>query len=160
LKNKYKFLFFITPLVIILDQLVKYYIDASMHLHQSIEVVENYFHITYIRNRGAAFGIFADADSSLRVPFFLTISIIAIFIIIYTIHRHKEGSKLFHLALALILGGAAGNMIDRAIMGEVIDFIDLHWHQYHWPAFNVADSAITVGAVILAASILFDKENV
>lgn len=160
LDKKYITLFTWTPVIIILDQLVKIYVDRTMYLHQSIEVLENFFHITYIRNKGAAFGIFSGASESLRVPFFLTVSAIAVAVILYIIYTYREESKLFPFSMALILGGAVGNMIDRFRLGEVIDFIDVHWYSHHWPAFNVADSAITVGVVFLVINILSEHKKV
>ena len=130
-----------------------------MHLYQSIEVVQNFFHFTYIRNKGAAFGILSGIDPSFRIPFFLLISAVAIIVIVYAVHTHKGESVLFSSALALILGGAIGNMIDRIRMGEVIDFIDVHWYEHHWPAFNIADSAITVGMGLLILQMLTEKEQ-
>lgn len=159
LDKKYLPFFTYAPVIIFLDQLVKIYVDKTMYLHQSIEVVENFFHITYVRNKGAAFGILSGANESLRVPFFLTVSAIAIIVILYTIYTYREESTLFPSSMALILGGAIGNMIDRVRLGEVIDFIDVHWYSNHWPAFNVADSAITIGVVILIINILFENKK-
>ncbi|MDH3973907.1 MAG: signal peptidase II [Deltaproteobacteria bacterium] len=157
--KKYIPLFTFAPVIIILDQLVKIYVDKTMHLYQSIEVLENFFHITYIRNKGAAFGILSGANESLRVPFFLTVSAIAVVVIIYTIYTYREESPLFPFAMAMILGGAIGNVIDRIRLGEVIDYIDVHWYTHHWPAFNVADSAITAGVVLLIISMLFEHKK-
>ena len=159
LNKKYIPLFTYAPVIIILDQLVKIYVDKSMYLYQSIEVLENFFHITYVRNKGAAFGILSDANESLRIPFFLTVSAIAIAVILYTIYTHQEESQLFPVSMALILGGAIGNMIDRIRLGEVIDFVDVHWYNHHWPAFNVADSAISIGVTLLIINILFEHKK-
>lgn len=158
--KKYIPLFTYAPVIIILDQLVKIYVDKTMHLYQSIEVLENFFHITYIRNKGAAFGILSGANESLRIPFFLTVSAIAIAVIIYTIYTYREESQVFPVSMALILGGAIGNMIDRVRFGEVIDFVDVHWYEHHWPAFNVADSAITIGVALLIINMLFEHKKV
>ena len=159
MNRKYKFLLIITPVIIIFDQVVKIFVDRTMHLYQSIEVLENFFHITYIRNKGAAFGMFSGADSSLRVPFFLVMSALAICVIMYIVHKDEGKTALFPTVMALILGGAIGNMIDRLRMGEVIDFLDLHWYQHHWPAFNIADSAITVGAVLLILHMFKERKS-
>lgn len=159
LQVKYKLLLMITPVVIVIDQIVKIYVDQTMELYQTIEIVENYFNLTYIRNKGAAFGMLANMDEAWRVPFFLCISVIAIGAILYTLHAYKDSSRIFPVALAMILGGAVGNMIDRARLGEVIDFILVHWHQYHWPAFNVADSAITVGVGMLILHMFHEERK-
>jgi len=159
LDKKYIILLIYTPLVVILDQVVKIYVDRSMYLYESIEVVENFFNFTYIRNKGAAFGILSGADPSLRIPFFISVSVIAIGVIIYILYTYKGRTGLYPASLSLILGGAIGNMIDRVRLGEVIDFIDVHWHGSHWPAFNIADSAITIGVSILILHMLTEKEE-
>ena len=97
--------------------------------------------------------------TSLRIPFFLGVSVIAIGVIVYLLKNHKGESPIYPLALSLILGGAIGNMIDRVRMGEVIDFLDVHWYQHHWPAFNIADSAITVGMGFLIFQMITEKES-
>lgn len=132
---------------VLLDQLSKLYIDNSFELYESVTVLENFFHITYIRNRGAAFGILS--DNALRLPFFIVVSLIAIVGIIWYLRHLRNEQKLSILSLGLILSGAIGNLIDRVRLGEVIDFVDVHWYNYHWPAFNVADSAICVGVGLL-----------
>ncbi len=144
---KYRILLATTAIILVLDQLTKIYIDRSFRLYESITVIENFFSITYVRNKGAAFGIFA--ESSFRIPFFLTVGVVAAAAILWYISRLDAEKKLAPFALALIFSGALGNLIDRVRLGEVIDFLDAHWYQHHWPAFNVADSAITVGVGLL-----------
>lgn len=136
---------------VVLDQLSKLYIDSHFKLYESVTVLENFFHITYIRNRGAAFGILS--DSPLRLPFFIFVTLVAIVGILWYLRQMQAGQKLSQLALGLILSGAIGNLIDRVRFGEVVDFIDVHWYSHHWPAFNVADSAICIGVGLL----LFDS---
>lgn len=133
--------------VLVLDQLTKLYIDRTFQLYESQPVIKGVFSITYVRNQGAAFGILA--KQSLRVPFFITIALIAAVGILWAIHRLRPDQKLASFSLALILAGAVGNLIDRIRLGEVIDFLDVYWRSHHWPAFNIADSAITVGVVLL-----------
>jgi signal peptidase II len=144
---RYKILLLVSTVSLALDQLSKAYTDRTFNLYQSLVVVENFFNITYVRNQGAAFGIFS--DSSLRIPFFIGIAVVASVIILWIIHRLNDEQKLFGFGLSLIFSGAIGNLIDRIRFGEVIDFIDVHWYQHHWPAFNVADSAISVGVALL-----------
>ena len=110
-------------------------------------MIENFFHFTYVRNQGAAFGILS--DSAFRLPFFIGVSIVAVVGIVWYYSKIKTQQTLLRYALALVLSGAVGNFIDRVRLGEVIDFIDVHWYQYHWPAFNIADSAISVGVALL-----------
>jgi len=154
--DKYLLLVLITTSALILDQLSKLYIASTFSLYESVTVFENFFHVTYILNPGAAFGIFAGSAAAFRIPFFLILSAIAsVGIIIF--YRTSE-DILVQIGLSLILGGAIGNMIDRARLGEVIDFIDVHWYNSHWPAFNVADSAITVGVGLMILD-MFLKEK-
>jgi len=114
-------------------------------------LLDNFFHLTYVRNKGAAFGILA--NSSIRIPFFILVSLVALGGILWYLRRVSEQQRLIHWALALIFSGALGNLIDRVRLGEVIDFLDAHWYQYHWPAFNIADSAITIGVGLLLLDI-------
>ncbi|HDR46965.1 MAG TPA: signal peptidase II [Geoalkalibacter subterraneus] len=138
----------ITAAVIVaLDQATKLYIDQSFRLYESVTVIEKLFNITYVRNQGAAFGILS--ESAYRIPFFITVSLAAAVGILWYLSRLGADKKMAAFALSLIFAGAVGNLIDRIRLGEVIDFLDVHWHQYHWPAFNVADSAITVGVALL-----------
>lgn len=153
--NKYVILLAISLITIVLDQLTKLYIASTFTLYESVTVLENFFHITYILNPGAAFGIFAGKAAAFRVPFFLALSFVAsVGIVIF--YRSVE-DRLVRAALSLILGGAIGNMIDRARLGEVIDFIDVHWYNNHWPAFNVADSAITIGVGLMILDMFLNK---
>jgi signal peptidase II len=139
----------ISGAVLVLDQAIKILVDKTMSLHQSIEVIPNFAHLTYLRNTGAAFGFLAGSRSSLRVVFFILISAVAIGCIVYLLKSLRPQQKILTVSLSLILGGAIGNLIDRVRLGEVIDFIDLHWYHIHWPAFNMADSAITIGVIML-----------
>jgi signal peptidase II len=140
--------------VLVLDQITKVLVERTMSLHQSIEIVPNFAHLTFLRNTGVAFGFLAGARSSLRIIFFALISSVAIGCIVYLIRGLRPRQKALLVSLSLILGGAIGNLIDRLRLGEVIDFIDLHWYDIHWPAFNVADSAISIGVVLLLIQML------
>jgi signal peptidase II len=144
---RFRLLAIVSVVVLVPDQATKLYVDATFRLHESVAVVPSFFHFTYVRNKGAAFGIFA--DSAVRIPFFITISILAAVGILWYLRRLRDGQTLQVFSLSLIFAGAVGNLIDRVRLGEVIDFIDVHWYQYHWPAFNIADSAITVGVFLL-----------
>ncbi len=140
--------------VLVLDQITKVLVERTMSLHQSIEIVSNFAHLTYLRNTGAAFGFLAGTRSTLRIVLFALISSVAIGCVVYLIRGLRPHQKTLLVSLALILGGAIGNLIDRLRLGEVIDFIDLHWYDIHWPAFNVADSAISIGVVLLFLQML------
>ncbi len=145
--NKYRIFLVVASVSLLLDQLSKIYVDKSFELGESKRVITNFFHLTYVRNPGAAFGILS--DSAIRLPFFITISLLASLGILWYIQRIPSEKQWQHLALGLILSGALGNLIDRIRFGEVIDFLDVHWYNYHWPAFNVADSAICIGVGIM-----------
>jgi len=142
---------------IIIDQITKIAIDRSMQLYDSVQIIENFFHITYVRNRGAAFSFLSDA--SWRLPFFITVSIIAVLVILIAFRKLRDDQKLAHVSLAMIFSGAIGNLIDRVRLGEVIDFIDVHWYRHHWPAFNVADSLICVGVFLLAIDMILEEKR-
>jgi signal peptidase II len=147
LSARYRILAVISAVIIALDQLTKIYIEKNFALHESFAVIKNVLNITSVRNQGAAFGFLA--DSGFRKPFFVTISIVAGLAIIWYLHHLQEDQKNLEVPLALIFSGAMGNLIDRVRLGEVIDFVDVHWFGHHWPAFNVADSAISIGVALL-----------
>lgn len=153
----YRLLLLVTPAVLILDQLSKFYIDSTFALYESVTVWENFFHITYLRNKGAAFGLMA--GSPWRVPLLIGVALIAALGIIWYISRLEPRQKLLRLALALIFSGAVGNLIDRIRLGEVIDFIDVHWYRHHWPAFNIADSAITIGVGLMLLDLWLEERR-
>jgi signal peptidase II len=134
--------------IVVVDQVTKAVVDRTMPLHHSIPIIDGFFNLTYIRNTGAAFGIFSGSHEVFRLPFLIGVSILAIGFILMMLKRLRDGETGLTLALAFILGGAAGNLIDRILYGEVIDFLDVYWSHYHWPAFNVADSCITIGVGI------------
>ena len=135
-------------LILIADQLTKFIVDQTMPLHHSIPVIDNLFSLTYIRNTGAAFGLLAGSPATFRLPFLLLFSLSAIGFILTMLKRLPDRETGLITALAFILGGAIGNLIDRLAYGEVIDFLDFYWSRFHWPAFNLADSFITVGVLI------------
>ena len=134
--------------IVVLDQLTKIIVDRTMPLHHSIPIVDGFFSLTYVRNTGAAFGIFAGSHEVFRLPFLIGVSILAIGFILVMLKRLRDDATGLVTALTFILGGAIGNLIDRVLHGEVIDFLDVYYSNYHWPAFNLADSFITVGVTI------------
>jgi signal peptidase II len=144
---RYRLLAITSAIVLVLDQASKLHIDYHFRLHESVTVIENFLNIVHVRNQGAAFGFLA--DSPFRLPFFITVALVAAVAILWYLHHLRADQRLLQFALSLVFAGAIGNLIDRIRLGEVIDFIDVHWYQYHWPAFNVADSAISVGVVLL-----------
>lgn len=134
--------------IVICDQITKAIVDRTMSLYDSIQIIDGLFNLTYVRNTGAAFGIFAGSHEVFRRPFLIGVSIVAIGFILAMLRRLREDATGLAVALAFILGGAIGNLIDRIVYGEVIDFLDVYWSTYHWPAFNIADSFITIGVTI------------
>src|SRR5206468_1071767 len=142
---KYVILVISSILVVVADQLTKFLVVRKFGLGDSIPIVDGFFNLTYIRNTGAAFGILKDAPTLFRVPFFIAIPFVALAAIAYIFRRIPDTSVKLALALALVVGGAIGNLIDRITLGYVVDFLDFHWRNgYHFPAFNVADSAICI----------------
>ena len=146
---KWKFVSGWLAVIVILDQLTKFIVDRSMPLHHSIPIIDGFFNLTYVRNTGAAFGLFAGSAEVFRRPFLILVSILASVFIISMMKRLAEKETGLITGLSFILGGAIGNLIDRVFYGEVIDFLDVYWRNYHWPAFNIADSFITVGVGIM-----------
>jgi signal peptidase II len=134
--------------IVVVDQVTKAIVDRTMPLHDSIPVIDGFFNLTYIRNTGAAFGIFSGSHEVFRLPFLIGVSVVAVGFILVMLRRLRDDATGLTVALAFILGGAIGNLIDRVVYGEVIDFLDVYWSRYHWPAFNVADSFITIGVAI------------
>jgi len=131
--------------VVILDQATKLLVQRAFRLGESLPVLPGFFNLTYVLNPGAAFGLLAGAAAAFRGPFFIAVSVLAIAVICYYHARYARGRPLPTVGLALILGGALGNLIDRLRVGMVIDFLDFYLGAYHWPAFNVADGGVTVG---------------
>ena len=144
--------------IVALDQATKLLVDRWMDLHESHQVIDGFLRLTYVRNRGAAFGILSDADLPFQAALFSLLSLAALGAIALYAWRLPAESRLPKAALALIMGGAVGNLIDRMRLGYVIDFVDAHLGTYHWPAFNVADSAITVGVVLLILDMLWHPQ--
>ncbi|MFB0519254.1 MAG: signal peptidase II [Acidobacteriota bacterium] len=136
-------------LILLLDQGSKYLIHSYIERHRQIEVIPHLLNITYVENRGGAFGIFATSASPLKPLIFSSLSIIALIIIIYFSIKLPLRERWARFGLSLIFGGAVGNFADRLRLGFVIDFIDLHWNRLHWPSFNIADVAICTGVAIL-----------
>lgn len=134
-------------LVLLLDQITKVMVMDSLVAYQDVIPLTGFFNLVHVHNTGAAFSLFADQAGWQRA-FFVVLASVAAVVIVYLLRRTR-GQPLFCGSLALILGGAVGNLVDRVLYGHVIDFLDFYVGAWHWPAFNVADSAITVGAALL-----------
>ncbi len=147
----------LSVVVIVLDQVTKYMVTDSLHLYQSIPVLPS-LNLVLAHNSGAAFSFLSDAGGWQRW-FFTVIAIVVSIVIVVWITRLKQNELRLAVALSLVLGGAIGNVWDRIALGYVVDFIDVYYGEWHWPAFNVADSAICIGAVLLIIDALFHKED-
>ena len=159
--QKKNVIFLLTVAVlIVIDQVTKYFIHTGMALHDTIPVIPGFFSITYIRNPGAAFGFLAGASPTFRYVFFIGVTLAAIGLILHYLRTYAADDQLLTISLGMILSGGVGNLIDRVRFGEVIDFLDVYLGTSHWPAFNVADSAISVGAFILFIHLIRQKKTV
>lgn len=151
---RHRLLIIVSAVVVFADQVSKQLVLKVLFQDATLEVIPGLFSLTHVRNTGGAFGLFAGQASRLRTVGFLVISCFALGIL-WHLYRSLAGeSNPVRVAFALILAGAIGNMIDRFRFGEVIDFLDFHIGVYHWPAFNVADSAIVVGVGVLLVSMI------
>lgn len=139
---------------VVFDQATKFWVRRALEPYAVVPVVPNVLDLTYVLNPGAAFGMFARAPASVVLPFFVLVAAVAIVAIVFLWPRVPAHATRLHVALALILAGATGNLIDRLRFRAVVDFIDLHWFQYHWPAFNAADASICVGLGLVALDLL------
>ncbi len=162
MKNKggsYTTLFFLAGLVAVLDQFTKWLVVTRFDLYEIIEVIPGFFNLTYLHNTGAAFGLLANANPAWRVYFFVGVSVLALIFVFFAYHHYSQLGFAYVLAFSGIAGGAVGNLIDRVRYGSVVDFLDFYYGGYHWPAFNVADSAIVVGVALFMIGSFFEKED-
>jgi signal peptidase II len=143
-----------------LDRATKRVVAKNISLHDGIQVIPGFFRITHVENRGAAFGLFADSPAQWKIVMLVLFSIVALIVVSALLWRNSHSMSTTGIGLALILGGALGNLWDRLLNGRVVDFLLFYVGQYQWPAFNVADSAIVVGAGLLVIEILFTKSPV
>ena len=156
-RHKYIKLLTIAGLIIAADQFTKALILYYMPLHSSIPVIPGFFNLTHINNPGGAFGFLANQSSLLRNIIFLFISSLAVCLVFWFYKKTPPSHPLLASGFALIFGGAIGNLIDRIRFGKVVDFLDFFIGNLHWPAFNIADSAISIGIVIFASHLLLKK---
>jgi len=154
MKKRYWVFSMISFGIILIDQWTKYVVQQRLTLYHRVEVIPEFFNLTHVRNAGGAFGIFGGEKGGIGSLLFVFVSLMAIGIIIFLFVRVKEGEKNLSLSFSLVLSGAIGNLIDRLRYGEVIDFLDFHLFSVHWPAFNVADTAICIGIGLMALELL------
>ena len=137
-------------MILFTDQLTKYLIKEKFHLGETLTIIPDFFNFTYVQNTGAAFGLFAHASPTFRVPFFIIVPLVALLSIGSIFWKVPPEDIKFSTALSLVISGAIGNLVDRLNLGYVIDFLDFHWGwKYHFSVFNVADSAICIGVGLL-----------
>ncbi len=148
----------IASTVLALDQIIKLYVQATFSALTQEIVIPGFFNLVYVLNKGAAFGILNREDINWQAYFFIAVSLVAILIILYMVYSINERDKFFLFGMGAILGGALGNLVDRVRLGMVIDYLDFYFKSFHWPAFNIADTAITLGAISLLIS-FFKKEK-
>jgi signal peptidase II len=148
LDSRFRLAALVGVVVVILDQVTKALVARTLVEGERIPLA-SFFSLTYTRNTGAAFGLLAATPTSFRLPLFLVVTAVAAFALLGYLRNARPSERWLVGALGAILGGATGNLICRVRYGEVIDFLDAHWGELHWPAFNVADSAITVGVAIV-----------
>jgi len=152
--KKYLGVILIAVAVIAFDQGSKIWIDNALPRHQQIEVLPQFLNIVHVRNPGVAFGLLQNIPESYRATLLAATTLLALVLLVFLLTQTQASQRLERWSLALIMGGAVGNLIDRIRLGEVIDFIDAHWADtYHWPAFNVADSCISTG---ITCMVLFE----
>ncbi len=154
-----KYLYFgaVAGLITIMDQVSKAIVLLKMPEYKSIPILPGFFYLTHVHNPGGAFGFMAQSNSPWRHWLFLAAAVFALGMILYFYHQTPKSYPYMGLALALIFGGAVGNLIDRVRFGEVVDFLDFYLGPVHWPTFNVADSAVTVGVGVFILHLVFKK---
>ncbi len=152
-----KYFFVIAIIVLLLDRLAKWAVASNIRLHDSVVVIPGFFQLTHVQNSGAAFGLFADSSAQWRVGALVSFSVVALIVVTALLWKNSHSLSTMTIGLSLILGGAMGNLWDRMVSGRVVDFLDFYVGNYHWPAFNVADTAIVIGAILLISEIFFAK---
>ena len=157
-KNRSQYLL-ISLLVFLVDQITKTIVVQGMSTHESIELIPNIFNITYVHNRGAVFGLGSNFSSPYLSWMLSILSIVSLGVILFYFLRVRTTNPRLYTGLALVLGGALGNLYDRLKSGYVVDFLDLHWYDHHWPFFNVADLSICIGVGLLLISMPSGAES-
>lgn len=157
LRRNYGLIIWPALLIIVLDQLSKLLVIRGLRVHESVPVIQGFFDLVHVRNRGMAFGFMNRAHADFGFWLLVSTSIIAIVLLLFWFFKLKDGDTCVTLGLSLILGGAVGNLIDRLRFREVVDFLDVFVGAYHWPAFNVADAAITTGTFLVVITLFFKR---
>jgi signal peptidase II len=149
--------FLLALLVVALDRWSKRLVAARIPMYSHIQIIPGFFRLTHTENTGAAFSLFAESPSHWRTVLLIGFSVVALIVVVYLLWKQTRPLTITGIALSLILGGAFGNLWDRVARGRVVDFLLVYVKQYQWPVFNLADSAIVVGASLLVIEILFSR---
>lgn len=158
--RKYLILLSMLGFLVAADQLTKNFVAGHFHLGETKALLENFFNITRVHNRGVAFGLLTTLSSEMRDSVFFLVPGLTLLAIFFVFYRLRAGQTMSIYALSMIIGGALGNLVDRFRLGYVIDFLDFHWHEgWHFPAFNVADMGVTCGVGLLLFGMLTEKEG-
>jgi len=149
--------FFLALLVVLIDRWTKRLVATRIALYTHIQIIPGFFRLTHTENTGAAFSLFADSPTHWKTALLIGFSVVAMAIVSVLLWKQRQALTMTGIALSLILGGAAGNLWDRVLSGRVVDFLLFYFGRYQWPVFNMADSAIVVGAGLLVLEILFSS---
>lgn len=159
MSNKIRTVLLLVSGILVLDQISKALVIRTLDVYESVPIIESFFHLTLVYNTGAAFGLLAHMPAWFRQPFFLVATGVAVLTLLLFLRRTGGANRPTVIAIATIIGGALGNLIDRLRYGHVIDFLDFHWRGYHWPAFNVADTCITLGVIGILWTSLWEERS-
>ena len=154
-----KYHIIIAGLIVLCDRMTKWVVSQKITEHDSVDVIPGIFRLTHVQNKGAAFGLFSDSPSEWKVAMLIMFSIAALAVVSALLWKNGNAMNATAIALSLVFGGALGNLWDRVMSGRVIDFLDFYIGSHHWPAFNIADSAIVVGALLLLSEIFLAPQE-
>jgi len=154
-----KYHIIIATLVVLIDRMTKWLIAEKITMDDSVDVIPGLFRLTHVQNKGAAFGLFSESPSEFKVAMLILFSVAALAVVSALLWKNGNAMNATAVALSLVFGGALGNLWDRVAAGRVIDFLDFYVGSHHWPAFNVADSAIVVGALLLLSEIFLAPQE-
>ena len=158
--NRVRLVHFIVALsVVCIDRWTKHLAATRIAMYDHVQVIPGFFRLTHTENTGAAFSLFADSPAHWKTALLIGFSVVAMVIVAFLLWKQSHALTLTGIALSLILGGAAGNLWDRVAHGRVVDFLLIYVKQYQWPVFNLADSAIVIGATLLVLEILFVRQK-
>ncbi len=157
--NMRKYHIIIASLIVVCDRMTKWLVAQKIALSDSIDIIPGVFRLTHVQNQGAAFGLFAEWPSEWKVAMLIMFSIAALAVVSALLWKNGNALNATAIALSLVFGGALGNLWDRVVSGRVIDFLDFYVGSHHWPAFNIADSAIVVGALLLLSEIFLAPQE-